>query len=70
MNSKPEFAVGDIVTFNPYEKSYKCRVSKIDRGNPFASEPDSRIFYTLTGPAISKTTGQCIVESKLFGVQS
>ena len=69
MNTEPEFAVGDTVTFKPYEKSYKCRVSKIKHNNPFEPGQDSRVFYTLTGPAISKTTGQCILESKLYKVQ-
>lgn len=70
MNTEPEFAVGDMVTFKPYEKSYKCRVSKIHFGAPFSSEPDTRIFYELSGPVIGITTGRCIVELKLYGVQS
>jgi hypothetical protein len=54
-----EFAIGDRVTFKPYEKECKCIVRGVK------AEPD-RIVYELDGEAISFTTGRSIMESVLF----
>ena len=70
---KAEFKIGDKVTFKPYEKPCKCVVTGIHIGmfgspNPthLNGEPDDRIFYVLSGEAVSHTTGLSIVESKLY----
>lgn len=55
----PEFNVGDEVTFQPYEKPCKCVVKGYDHFG-------DRLFYILSGEAISKCTGRSIVESKMY----
>lgn len=66
----PEFKIGDAVTFKPYEKECKCRVKAIRHGGTGDGmnwgKPDDRIFYVLSGEAISITTGTSIMESSLF----
>jgi len=62
--NKIEFAVGDEVTFKPYEKEVKAIVKEVDVSNVF--EKDERIFYKLGGDAVSVTTGKSIMESEYF----
>ena len=55
----PEFNIGETVVYKPYEKALNCTV----KGYDFFGD---RLFYILTGEAISKTTGLCIVGSRLY----
>ena len=68
--SLAEFSIGEEVTFKPYEKACKCVVKDIQLGawgeGRCLSGEDDRIFYKLTGEAISLSTGKSIVESKYF----
>ena len=63
---KPEFKIGDKVTFHPYEKRLPAVVMGIRYGAPFVDN-DDRIFYELSGSSVkSITTGRSIVESCLY----
>lgn len=66
MKIKPEFKLGDKVTFHAYEKRLPATVKGIRYGAPFVDN-DDRIFYELSGPrVVSITTGRSIVESYLY----
>ena len=57
---KSEFQIGARLTFKPYEKSYGVKVTDI-------SNEGCQIVYQVEGlNARSRTTGQCLLESKLF----
>ena len=57
---KPEFAIGARLTFKPYERAYGVKVTDI-------FNESGQIVYQVEGlSARSRTTGQCLVESKLF----
>lgn len=62
---KPEFKVGDVVTFCAYrdqlKQNLKCKVREIEIDNE-----KGRVLYHLTGSALSVTSGSCIKESELF----
>ena len=64
----PEFKVGDLVTYKPYEQELPARVKGINTVPRF--ENDNRVFYELTGagrrPVVTNTTGLSIMESTLF----
>jgi len=63
---KPEFKIGDKITFHPYEKRLPAVVKGIRYGNPWV-ENDDRIFYEISGPmCLSVTTGKNIEESYLY----
>jgi hypothetical protein len=72
--NKPEFKIGETVTFKPYEKAIKAKVISIQYGRAgnhknFVGTDDNRLFYELSGvdePLKSKTTGRAIVESKFY----
>lgn len=68
---KPEFQIGQVVTFKPYEKPCKCVVKGIQigwrgDGRDMQGNEDSRVFYKLAGEAVSLTTGKSIMDSELF----
>ncbi len=69
---KPEFKVGDKVTFKPYEKALPAVVRAIQygmsgKGKTMFGASDDRIFYKLGGDrVVSVTTGRSIVESKHY----
>ena len=69
--TRPEFKIGDLVTFHPYESKIKAKVIEvINTGKDQFGRPDSRVFYRLTGygktPLATRTTGKSIMESVLF----
>ena len=69
--ARPEFKVGELVTFHPYESKIKAKVVEvINTGKDQFGRPDSRVFYCLAGsgktPLVTRTTGKSIVESVLF----
>ena len=65
---KPEFKIGQHVTFKPYEKECKCVVKDIITNATYLDgSPDDRVFYKLSGEAISTTTGSSIMQSEHFG---
>lgn len=67
---KPEFKIGQKVTFKPYDTEYKAIVREITvghwHGKHLDGTRDDRVFYRLAGDCITTTTGNSIVESKLF----
>ena len=66
---KPEFKVGDVVTYKPYKQSHVKEVRQIQTGMYGVHERDDTIFYYLSdiGMRVSTlTSGKSIVESKLF----
>lgn len=67
---KPEFKIGDVVTFKPYEKAIPAKVVEIVPARNIGKTDDGRVFYRLTGaskvPLVSTTTGKSIMESKLY----
>lgn len=62
-NLNVEFNVGDVVTFCAYpeqlKQDLKCKVVKIETEN-------DKVFYHISGDALSVTTGESIKESELF----
>lgn len=65
MNLLPEFKVGDSVTFCAYPDQMNSNLRAVVREVVFDHEY-KRIFYRISGDAISYTTGQSLKESKLF----
>lgn len=69
---KPEFEIGDTVTFKPYEKAFPAKVVGIQSGIYGAGKHidgsvDSRVFYTLSGDKVaSVVSGLSIVESSFY----
>ena len=65
----PEFNIGDLVTFHPYEKAIPAKVVAIvPNPNCFGRFVDDRVFYHLSGtnpklPLVSTCSGNSIVES-------
>jgi len=68
-NRAPEFKVGDIVTYRPFETSTKMEVAEVDKRDFIFDKTDRRMFYGLRvgrGQVTTITTGISITESKLF----
>lgn len=64
---KPEFEVGQEITFKPYEKECKCIIKGINTENKFLNgDKDHRVHYEISGDARSQTTGESIMESRYF----
>ena len=73
---KPEFKIGDTVSFRAWkdqpDEGLKAEVVDICHGSTGTGKhldgsPDDRTFYTLSGPeVISNTSGISIVESEFY----
>ena len=61
-SNRPEFEVGDFVTYAPYCEYYRVKVLAVDH----EKEP-GKVFYRLSGDsALAFCSGMCIAESKFF----
>lgn len=69
---EPEFKIGDIVTFKPYDEELPARVTKISYFDLWGNPTDMpRYQLNSTGdpmhkPVVGMTSGLCIMESKHF----
>lgn len=71
---KPEFKIGETVTFQAYEKPIKAKIKSIQYGmagnnTNFVGVHDNRVFYELSGidePLLLVCTGLSIRESIFY----
>ncbi len=63
----PEFKIGDLVTYRPYEKEFKVKIIEVEQNR----YKDGRTFYFILGGdndylVGTWTSGMCLKESSFF----
>ncbi len=59
---KPEFEIGDVITFKPYAVGFKVRISNIEKDH-LPSKKGKPLYVLENG---TKTSAENIVESKYY----